>query len=217
MSMTQPIIQTAIPNSGDTVQMLNSDNDSGLVINPTTNLATVTIALPTLPHSAQTILIVSSKEITNVTFSGGTLSSTPNTLKAKQPMMFVYEDTSATWWLTANGSDTTLINTVASLYRGKPFNVTTTSGSVVVYLTDTGLITGNALFSSIDYVHLDFLNNDPNFGKSYTLSGVTLTISAVKQAFSGITLLSTNVLGSVTIAAAVTGTQLSCLVVGKLN
>lgn len=99
-------------------------------------------------------------------------------------------------------------------YLVKSYSVTTTSGSKVIYLTDNGLIGGNPLFSTVDYVHIDFVSNDPNFGKSYILSGVTLTISAVKQTFTGITLLATNILGSVTIPAAANGTALTVLVQG---
>lgn len=103
---------------------------------------------------------------------------------------------------------------VSNNYLVKSYSITTTGGTKVIYLTDSGLIGGNPLFSSIDYIHIDHVNNDPNFGKSYTLVGVTLTITAVKQAFTGITLLSTNILGSVAINAAVNGTALTVLVQG---
>lgn len=98
----------------------------------------------------------------------------------------------------------------------KTYTATISSGVAVIYLTDDGLVTGNALFSTVDYVHLDFTSNDPNFGKSYAItnSNKTLTITAVKQAFTGITLLSTPILGSVALAAAANGTTLSVLVQG---
>lgn len=104
--------------------------------------------------------------------------------------------------------------TISNNYLIKTYSITTTGGTKVIYLTDNGLVGGNPLFSSIDYIHLDYINNDPNFGKSYTLSGVTLTITAVKQAFTGVTLLSTNILGSVAINAAANGTALTVLVQG---
>lgn len=96
------------------------------------------------------------------------------------------------------------------------YTVSTTSGSVIIYLTSNGLSTGTALFASVDYVHLDFVLNNPNLGKSYTLSGdlKTLTITAVTQTFTGVTVIGINVLGSVAIAAATNGTQLSVLVQG---
>lgn len=105
---------------------------------------------------------------------------------------------------------------IKSNYLFKPYSVSTTSGSAIIYLTDDGLITGNALFSSIDYVHLDFILNDPNLGKSYTItnSNKTLTITAVKQTFTGVVVLGVNVLGSVTIPAAANGTALTVLVQG---
>lgn len=103
---------------------------------------------------------------------------------------------------------------VSNNYLIKTYSITTTGGTKVIYLTDDGLIGGNPLFSSIDYIHIDHVNNDPNFGKSYTLSGVTLTITAVKQIFTGIVLLSTNILGSVAISPVVNGTALTVLVQG---
>lgn len=90
-------------------------------------------------------------------------------------------------------------------------------GIATVYLTDNGLITGKALYKSIKFVHANFVSNDPNLGRSLSLSGdlKTLTITAVKQTFTGIVILtSINVLGSVTLGPAPDGTTLNVLVQG---
>lgn len=105
---------------------------------------------------------------------------------------------------------------VGSNYLYKSYDITTTSGISTIYLTIDGTSTGNPLFTSIDYIHIDFITNDPNLGKSFALtnSNKTLTITAVKQAFSGVSVLGINVLGSVTIPAAPNGTALKVLVQG---
>lgn len=95
-----------------------------------------------------------------------------------------------------------------------PISGSTTTGTSVVYLTTNGLVGGTPIFASVSYVHLDLVSNDPNLGKSYTLSGVTLTITITKQTFTGITLLSTPILGSVTLLAAPNGTLFTGLVEG---
>lgn len=98
----------------------------------------------------------------------------------------------------------------------KAYTISLASGIAVIYLTSNGLVTGTALFSAIDYVHLDYLLNNPNLGKSYVISSdlKTLTITGVMQAFSGLSILGTPVLGSVSSSAAPNGTQLSVKVEG---
>lgn len=91
-------------------------------------------------------------------------------------------------------------------------------GIATVYLTDNGLAGGNALYKSIKFIHANFLSNDPNLGRSIAISGdlKTLTITAVKQTFTGIVILtSINVLGSVAILPAPDGTMLNVLVQGN--
>lgn len=91
------------------------------------------------------------------------------------------------------------------------------AGLAVVYLTDNGLVGGNALFKSIKFIHANYTQNDPNLGRSISVSGdlKTLTITCVKQLFTGIVLLSTNILGSVAILPAADGTTLNILVQGN--
>lgn len=102
---------------------------------------------------------------------------------------------------------------------GKAYSVTTTSGTAVVQLTDDGLSTGNPLFSQIDFVSTRFALNDPNLSCIYALtnSNKTLTITAAKQTFNGITVVGIPVLGSNTIAAVANGTAITVYVQGKLN
>lgn len=91
------------------------------------------------------------------------------------------------------------------------------AGVATVYLTDNGLAGGNAIFKSVRFVHANYVSNDPNYGRSIAISGdlKTLTITCVRQIFSGIVLLSTNILGSVAIGAAPDGTMLNVLVQGN--
>lgn len=217
MSSIYQDIEEYVPNSGDSIVMNDSDQGNVVILAPVATIATLTINMPPNPHGGQMVSILSTQNVTSLTLVSSSLFNyIPGTILANGFMRFTFDPINNTWMDVGHDVSTAMAS-IAAMYRGKPFTITTTSGSATIYLTNNGLVGGTPLFSAIDYVHLDFITNDPNFGKSYTLSGVTLTVNAVKQAFSGITLLSTNVLGSVTIAAAVTGTQLSCLVVGKLN
>lgn len=209
-------VQTIVPTTGQTITLPDSDAGNLLILANTATIAALTINAPPNPVNGQLMTILFAGAVTTLTMAGGTLKYNPGSANANSYVRYIYDFVNGVW-MDAGHDVTNQIATVAALYRGKPFSVTTTSGSVVIYLTDTGLVGGNPLFSSIDYVHLDFVSNDPNFGKSYVLSGVTLTITAVKQSFSGVTVVGINVLGSVAIAAAANGTALTVLVQGKLN
>ncbi len=207
MAMSQPVVQKITPASGDTVQMKNSDNNLLVMINPATDLASLTLNWPTAPHGGQLAVVSSSKVISSLLHTGGTLNSSITSMAAIDAFVYIYDDVTLVWSLVASSKSKKVF---------LPYTATISGGTAVIYLTDNGLVGGNALFSSVDYVHLDFISNDPNFGKSYTLSGdlKTLTVTAVKQVFSGVTVLGINVLGAVTVSAAVNGTQLSVLVQG---
>lgn len=94
--------------------------------------------------------------------------------------------------------------------------VSITSGSAVIYLTDDHTSGGSALFTEVNYVDLNINDSANIYGRSYTLSGdlKTLTVSVTKQTFTGITLLSTPILGSVTLSAAPNGLSVNVKVEG---
>lgn len=208
MAMNQPKVQKEIPTTGATVQIMNSDNNILLRILPTADLAALTVSFPPNPHPGQLVVVSSSKVIGTLTQSGGTFDKLVSNMAAVSVFVYAYDDQTSTWSLVISSKATKIF---------LPYTATTTAGTAIIYLTDTGLVTGKALFLSVDYVHLDFILNDPNLGKSYVLSSdlKTLTITAVKQSFTGITVLGINVIGSVAIAAAATGTILSVLVQGN--
>lgn len=91
------------------------------------------------------------------------------------------------------------------------------SGQAIIYLTTNGLIGGTAIFASITGVSLDFTSNNPNFGKSYSISGVTLTVTATQQTFSTGLAGILAVLTGVTLSAAPNGTTLAGWVEGVRN
>lgn len=94
-------------------------------------------------------------------------------------------------------------------------DVSTTSGSIALYLTDDGLITGNALFSEIHYVKIDANDTSASYEFGWSFSGVTLTITAKKLTFSTVTLLATLLLAGTSMANVPNGTSLKVTVTGK--
>lgn len=97
-------------------------------------------------------------------------------------------------------------------------NGTITSGTLVVYMTDDGTITGNALFPN-EILYTSIVTTDPSnvFGLGYVISNSnkTLTITANKQTFSGVTVVGVSVLGSVSLSAAPNGTAIGVHVIGR--
>lgn len=98
-------------------------------------------------------------------------------------------------------------------------SVTTTSGNAVFYVTSDHTGTGTALCSTIFQSGADATTVDPT--ASYprgvaTISGdfKSVTIPFNKQVFSGIVLLSTNILGSVTFSATPNGTVVNATIIG---
>lgn len=74
---------------------------------------------------------------------------------------------------------------------------TTTSGNVIFYLTDNGLISGNALFTNVTYVN-PFVNNSANnYTYSWTLSvdKKTLTVNAKISSQTAVALIGLTVVG----------------------
>lgn len=94
---------------------------------------------------------------------------------------------------------------------------TTTSGNLVMYLTDDGTITGNALFTTVTSVQIRV--NDSSFmsATSYTLSGATLTATATKQTATTAVVALVTVLIGLTTASVPNGTSLTITVNGVGN
>lgn len=95
---------------------------------------------------------------------------------------------------------------------------TTTSGSITFYLTQDATASTTALFTQEPMVMIRDINDSNGlYGKGWSMSGdyKSLTITVTRQAFTGITVLGIPVLGSVTLSAAVNGTEVSIYAIGK--
>lgn len=98
-------------------------------------------------------------------------------------------------------------------------SVTTTSGNAVFYVTSDHTSSGIALCSEIYQSGVDVhtIDNTASYARgSAAISGdfKSVTISLNKQVFSGIVLLSTNLLGSVTYSASPNGTTVNATIIG---
>ncbi len=94
---------------------------------------------------------------------------------------------------------------------------TVTSGVATFYITDNNLSTGNALFANVYYVNAGILDDSANYAwGTYTLAAnkKSITMSAKKQAFAGVTVLGISVLGSVSFTNVPNGTTVYLIVIG---
>lgn len=200
------------PSSGDTVTIPSGVGDVIIVLAPATDLAALTLAWPITPFDGQVIQILCTKNITTLSHSGGTLNRSIASVPATGDMTFVY-DLAGTTFMCAGVT----LSTVISL----PFSgsVAGGAGDCVFYPTDSGLVGGNAIFSSIQSVQAMFDVADPNcaFNKPVVSnSNKTITTNCKKQVFNIISLLSTNLVGSATLGVAPNATALSFLIHGIL-
>lgn len=205
-------ISRFVPTTGGTVTIPNTLGDSVVIIAPATDIATLTIVWPTTPFNGQNIRILSTANIAAITHSGGSLNRSVVSLPASGDMNFVYDLGGLTYMC-----DGVTLSPVVSL----PYSAVTASGAgnAVFFSTDSGLVGGNAIFVTIQHIQASLDVADPNvaFGKPVVSnSNKTVTTNVQKQTFNGITLLSTNIIGSNTIAAAPNGVALTFLVHGIL-
>lgn len=201
------------PVSGATIQMENADVAMIIVIAALADLAALTLAWPAAPKNGMMVTVQAAVNVASLLHTGAALNSAVPMMEAGGSFTFIWDEVGGVWMQANSGfalSDVCLA-----------YNTTVTSaGNALVYPTDDGTASGNPLFSNIKYVHANFDNSDPNFGKSKPVVAAnrkTVTIACVKQAFSGVTVLGINVLGSVAIGAAANGTALTVLVQGKLS
>lgn len=105
---------------------------------------------------------------------------------------------------------------LAAGMKTETFAATVTSaGNAIVYLTDNGLVSGNALYTNVNYVLPLVNDSNVNYTYGYTVSGdkKTLTVNVKSTPAISIALLSLTLLGVP--ANAANGTALTILVVGN--
>ena len=73
MSSIQSTKTISVPTVGQTVTIANQDGDIRLIINPAGTLATLTVTMPSAPRDGQVVEICSSKIVTLLTMTGGTI------------------------------------------------------------------------------------------------------------------------------------------------
>lgn len=197
--------------AGGTINLRNGDGNIYVILAPNADISGLTINWMSAPQNGQVVTVVSTKNITNIVHTGGSINRSFPSIKVGGSANFIYDNAGTTFM--SNGVDLSLQSVIMS-YTGSSI-----SGNAVIYATDDGTPTGNALFSSIDYVHSDLQDTNPNIGKGKPVisnANKTITIPVVKQIFNGVTVATVNVIGSNTISAAPDATLLSVLVQGKL-
>lgn len=199
-----------VPTTGGTIAIPNTIGDQVIIIAPANDLATLTISWPSTSYDGQAIRILSTKNVAAISHSGGTLNRSINSTMAGGDMNFVYDLGGATYMC-----DGATLSSIVSL----PFTGTVTTGNCVIFITDSGLVGGNALFVSIQNIQPSFDVANPNdaFSKPVVSnSNKTLTTNCQRQTFTGVTVVGINVLGSVGLGNTPNGTALSFLVHGIL-
>lgn len=199
------------PTTGQTITIPNTLGDQIIIIAPATDIAALTIAWSSTPYAGQCIRILSTKNITALTHSGGTLNRSVNSFQSCCDANFIWDATGSTWMC-----DGMTISPAVSL----PFTGTVTNGDCIFYPTDSGLVGGNALFSSIQYITSIFDVADPlkAFSKPVVSnSNKTVTVNCKISVQNLVTILGISVIGSTTLTSAPNGTALSFLIYGTLT
>lgn len=211
--MTNIKIRRYIPTTGSTVTLEDFDDEMIVIVAPAGNLAALTFAWPPNPQNSQKITFLFTKNIAAITHSGATLNSPLSSMVAGGSAQYIYDLGGVAYM--SNGIQSA--GSIVSL----PFTASVAGGAgdCIFYPTDSGLVGGVALFSSIQTVQPLFDVADPNFAYAKPVvsnANKTVTTNCKKQTFNVVTLLSTNILGSATLGVAPNGTALSFLVHGVL-
>lgn len=111
--------------------------------------------------------------------------------------------------------------TGAAVMRSIPVEYTATkavaggAGQIIVYLTDDGTSTGNALFpNNIDFVKAEISDSSKGYNYDYAVSNSNRTLTITAKYFAPVTILGISVLLATTTAAA-NGTNVNILVKGN--
>lgn len=219
MSTTQSIVQKIVPLSGDSVQLIDSDNDLLAVCTPVGTLAALTIMFPLAPHPGQELVFLTSAAITSLTLSG-TIDRTVTKMNAGDMFRYRYDDIDSVWTQTEN-SNAFDLSVLPRIYQSgvRKTNViqivrsaVVASGIATFYLTDNNLVSGNALFSSAVFKEsanfwIDDSTSQYQMG-GYTLSAdrKTLTLTVNKIGLS---------LGIIIFTSAANGTTINLSILGN--
>jgi hypothetical protein len=84
-----------IPTTGGTTTLFNNEWN---VIAPSGALAALTIAMPSSPADGDVVHITITQAITSLSFSGGTVVSSPTTISGRTELNFVYNNGASTWY-----------------------------------------------------------------------------------------------------------------------
>lgn len=124
------------PNSGDTVQLPDSEGDLNVVLAPVADLAALTISWPLNPHNNQEIAILSTNNIAALSHINGTLNSLFPYIKAGGSYGCTYDQPGATYM--ASAVNIFGAPAVATPLRtlNNAFQVSAAQNALVVYSVD---------------------------------------------------------------------------------
>lgn len=204
-------VKRYIPTPGATIALENFDKESNIIFANTLPVSNVPIVWPTAPKNGDRISFQSVGDLTNITHTGGSLNIPFTSMKAGGGVEFVYDAIGLTWMVVQS-------NLEKSDTRKALAGSVNASGNVVIYATDDGTATGNALFSSIEFVTVQFDTADPDaaFSKPVVSNGnKTITIACKKRTFALATVLGITVLQSSSLGNSPAGTAVTILISGK--
>lgn len=206
-------LQREIPVSGATVNIQSFDGILYLILAPATDISSLTLNWPAAPYDSSSVVIMSTANIVSLLHTGNNINTSLPSMKSSGTASFVFDQTGAIYMNTNINSTTPSISL--------PYTATTAGGSGIATInpTNNGLSSGTALFSSISFVQAFPTIANPNIacGK-WSQSGdlKTITIPCMTQTFTGIVLLSTNILGSQAVATSANGVSVTALITGVL-
>lgn len=198
--------------TGFTATVTDGTDNIHLILTPTGDFATGTIALPTAATAidGQTILINCTRAVTALTVSsaGGTVTGAPTELTANDSLSFKFDDPTSTWYRLEHGLQSPATTNTAQTLTNKTLNspvlvtpalgtpasgVLTNCAGLPVATGISGLAAGIAAFlatpssANLATAVTDETGSGPLvFGTSPTLASPTLTTPALGTPASGV-------------------------------
>lgn len=211
----KPEVYRFAPINGDSIVIPNSPADLIVILAPEENIESLVITWPENPFDGQMIRFLSTKNIALLINLGATLNKNMISIQATQEIGFVYDETAAMYM---KSSETTS-PVVTIPYTGKLTDGG--NGDCVFYPTDTGMVDGNPLFASIQYVECLIEVANPDMAASKPVVSEdrkTITTNVKERTFTSVVppLLGISLIASQSLSNAPDGVALSFLVHGVL-
>lgn len=203
--------QRVVPTNGSTVTINGYQGTATVILAPATDLTSLNIVWPSSPVDGFTVYILSTANISGISNSGNALNTPFTSMKSSGVIAFTYD--------AAGGAFMVIVPSNNNLSTMSFTTTVTSSGNGFVYPTSDGTVNGTPLFSTISsaFAFPTLANPAISCGRpTISPDRKTVTIPSQTLSFTGVTVLSVNVLGSVAPINTANGVSLNLILSGVL-